>query len=178
MSNAIAALAQVRDNLINLTEKTEAMTRQQNELLVRLTEAQTRSAEALRLARTNGDADGKHALAMKIADADVADLQALVNQGATALLEANRALMQAKNDESRAVHAARHEEQQMTATALKQAATDIEKQFLACLAEMARVQYALTGKPNDGSSLFRYWAPSRELSEAVNRFVVPPAVAA
>jgi hypothetical protein len=178
MSHAINALAAARDALVNLTEKSEAMHGQQSQLLMKLSEAQARSTEALRLARASGDEGGKHALAMKIADQDAADLQALVDQGAQALLEANCALALAKEAESRAVHTARREEMTMTATELDKALKDIETQFLACMAERARVQHLITGQVDKLSSCFTYWKPSKDLFDLVTRHVVPPAVTA
>ncbi|MFX1716753.1 hypothetical protein [Paraburkholderia sp. A1RO-5L] len=173
MSATIQTLAEARAAFVAATERSEQAHAAQSQLLVRKSEAEAAAATALSEFRAGRIAEEVAGLRKAAAEADAKDLVALIEQGAAALLKINQAVHAAKTRADEAERAAKREEHSLAAAELDKSLKQIEETFLACLAERARVQHLLTGKPSHLQSLFQYWQPTKELTEAVGSFIAP-----
>jgi hypothetical protein len=171
---SLIALAAARDLLAKAAEASEAAHASQTKLLTKRSELQAAATSALGDFRAGRIDEATAALRKSVAEADLVDAEAMINSGAANLQQLGGALAHAQKVAAEAERAAKREEHSLLAAALDKSLREIEEAFVACLAERARVQYLLTGKQSTASSLFSYWAPSADLSQAVGRFIVPP----
>ncbi|WP_321853194.1 hypothetical protein [Paraburkholderia tropica] len=125
-THAQQKVAAARAALMGAAERLEEASQKNTKLLVQLTEAKTRSAEALRLGR-QGDTDGKHAMAMKIADADAAEIQIVLEELANLLITLNEDFNGAQASAHEAEAGARREEDEIIAAALTNHIDNLEK---------------------------------------------------
>ncbi|MFM0752604.1 hypothetical protein [Paraburkholderia strydomiana] len=170
---SIQALAAAREAFAAASQAAQDGHESHTLLLTRLSAVQAKSAESFRAGRADGDADGKHAMAMKIADADAADLRVLVNESAAKLAGLNAVQSNAKAREIEAEQQAKREESQIALSALQVHARKLEAEFLGCLTDIAR-QAKQADRRHNGS-LFVLLPPSRGLKDYVMYNVAPTA---
>jgi hypothetical protein len=174
MSSTLHHLAAVRASLATSSEKVDEAHKAHSALLVRLSEAEAKSAEAVSLHRAGTIDEATAALRKSIADADAADIRALIESSVPVLAALNaehqRLIQQATDAES----VARREEGQLAASALDEQIKQIEQTLLSALAERFRIHVVLNGT-RGGQSLFSIWKPLDALKSAVTQNTPPNA---
>ncbi|WP_152693213.1 hypothetical protein [Caballeronia mineralivorans] len=145
-------------------------------MLVRKADAEAASAAALTDFRAGKIDQATASLLKASADADVQDLQALIDGSATVLTAINDELAQAQAKAAQAETAARNEELALVAKELDEQIQALEKVFLDAIRERGRI-YAKQNPKSSGSigSAFNFYRASPELDALVRQNAIPKA---
>lgn len=173
VSPALMALAASRAAVVSATTACEEAQASHTKRLTRRAELQATSAEALRAARDSGDADGKHALAIKIADLDLADLEATIQASAGKLCDLNVALATARADCAQRQQAATLEENAMGLAEMQKHVIAVEENYLASVAELHRLFVLVNGKSMGNGTVWKCHQPTAEHRALVVSNAVP-----
>jgi hypothetical protein len=176
MSHAIFALAAARAALVAAAEKADSAHKAQSQLLVRKADAEAASAAALTDFRAGKIDQATAALLKSAADADVVDLQALIDGSAPVLASINDELAQAQSKAAHAEKASRDEELALVAKELDAQIQALEAAFLAAVRERGRV-YAQQNPRSSGAigSSFNFYKASQALDSLVRLNAIPKA---
>jgi hypothetical protein len=170
---SISALAASRANVVLATTASESQQASHTKLLTRKAELQADAAETFRAARADGDADGKLAMKAKIIDADLADLEVVINASSEKMREATSNLAAANQQCQRCQLDATREENAIALATMKQIVLANEEAYVASVAELHRLHVAVNGRSLGNGTTWACHQPTQEHRELVSSHAVP-----